>query len=157
MQWKDIVEALVSIGEYNLAESVCTQQGQEIIPPVNVGDIMRNSVFACLYQKQVFHTRFITSLFSFILLFVCIHINVCHLNIVQQNQPQEKVRVLCQWVHSLACWTGSSVLWKLWASIQKVKIVFSFLITLLLLDPVSLLCQSEPEDYIIIIASDSIS
>ncbi len=28
MQWKDIVEALVSIGEYKLAESVCTQQGQ---------------------------------------------------------------------------------------------------------------------------------
>ena len=28
MQWKDIVEALVSIGEYMLAESVCTQQGQ---------------------------------------------------------------------------------------------------------------------------------
>ncbi len=30
MQWKDIVEALVSIGEYNLAENVCTQQGQQI-------------------------------------------------------------------------------------------------------------------------------
>ncbi len=30
MQWKDIVEALVSIGEYKLAESVCTQQGQQI-------------------------------------------------------------------------------------------------------------------------------
>ena len=28
MQWKDIVEALVSIGEYKLAERVCTQQGQ---------------------------------------------------------------------------------------------------------------------------------
>ena len=28
IQWKDIVEALVSIGEYKLAESVCTQQGQ---------------------------------------------------------------------------------------------------------------------------------
>ncbi len=27
MQWKDIVEALVSIGLYKLAESVCTQQG----------------------------------------------------------------------------------------------------------------------------------
>ena len=27
MQWKDIVESLVSIGEYKLAESVCTQQG----------------------------------------------------------------------------------------------------------------------------------
>ncbi len=30
MQWKDIVEALVSIGEYKLAESVCTQQGQQM-------------------------------------------------------------------------------------------------------------------------------
>ncbi len=29
MQWKDIVEALVSIGEYKLAESVCTQHGQQ--------------------------------------------------------------------------------------------------------------------------------
>ncbi len=29
MQWKDIVEALLSIGEYQLAESVCTQQGQQ--------------------------------------------------------------------------------------------------------------------------------
>ncbi|XP_064387477.1 uncharacterized protein LOC135335830 isoform X4 [Halichondria panicea] len=28
MQWKDIVEALVSVGEYKLAESVCTQQGE---------------------------------------------------------------------------------------------------------------------------------
>ncbi len=28
MQWKDIVEVLVSIGEYKLAERVCTQQGQ---------------------------------------------------------------------------------------------------------------------------------
>ncbi len=28
IQWKDIVEALVSIEEYKLAESVCTQQGQ---------------------------------------------------------------------------------------------------------------------------------
>ncbi|XP_064387585.1 uncharacterized protein LOC135335877 isoform X2 [Halichondria panicea] len=28
MQWKDIVEALVSIGEYKLTESVCTQQGE---------------------------------------------------------------------------------------------------------------------------------
>ena len=28
MLWKDIVEALLSIGEYELAESVCTQQGQ---------------------------------------------------------------------------------------------------------------------------------
>ena len=27
MQWKDIVEALMSIGEYKLAESVCSQQG----------------------------------------------------------------------------------------------------------------------------------
>ncbi len=27
IQWKDIVEALGSIGEYMLAESVCTQQG----------------------------------------------------------------------------------------------------------------------------------
>ena len=30
MQWKDIVEALVSIGEYKLAESVCAKQGQYI-------------------------------------------------------------------------------------------------------------------------------
>ncbi len=30
MQWKDILEALVSIGEYKLAESVCTQQGQQM-------------------------------------------------------------------------------------------------------------------------------
>ncbi len=29
MQWKDIVEALLSIGEYQLTESVCTQQGQQ--------------------------------------------------------------------------------------------------------------------------------
>ncbi|XP_064388252.1 uncharacterized protein LOC135336416 isoform X2 [Halichondria panicea] len=28
MQWKDIVEALMSIGEYKLAESVCSQQGE---------------------------------------------------------------------------------------------------------------------------------
>ncbi len=28
LQWKDIVEALVSIGEYKLAESVCTQQAR---------------------------------------------------------------------------------------------------------------------------------
>ncbi|XP_064387638.1 uncharacterized protein LOC135335896 isoform X2 [Halichondria panicea] len=28
MLWKDIVEALLSIGEYELAESVCTQQGE---------------------------------------------------------------------------------------------------------------------------------
>ncbi len=27
MQWKDIVEALVSIGEYKLADCVCNQQG----------------------------------------------------------------------------------------------------------------------------------
>ena len=30
LQWKDIVKALVSIEEYKLAESVCTQQGQQI-------------------------------------------------------------------------------------------------------------------------------
>ncbi len=30
MQGKDIVEALVSIGEYKLAESVCIQQSQQI-------------------------------------------------------------------------------------------------------------------------------
>ncbi len=30
MQWKDILEALLSIGEYKLAESVCTQQGQQL-------------------------------------------------------------------------------------------------------------------------------
>ncbi len=29
MQWKDIVDALLSIGEYQLVESVCTQQGQQ--------------------------------------------------------------------------------------------------------------------------------
>ncbi len=40
MQLKDIVEALVSIGEYKLAESVCTQQGQQMTAPV--------IVFACL-------------------------------------------------------------------------------------------------------------
>ncbi len=34
MQWKDIVEALVSIGEYKLAESVCTQQGQQLTSPI---------------------------------------------------------------------------------------------------------------------------
>ncbi len=28
MQWKDVVRALVNIGEYKLAENVCTQQGQ---------------------------------------------------------------------------------------------------------------------------------
>ncbi len=31
MQWKDIVEALVSIGEHKLADSVCTQQGQQLV------------------------------------------------------------------------------------------------------------------------------
>ncbi len=36
MQWKDIVEALVSIGEYKLAESVCTQQGQQMTAPVKL-------------------------------------------------------------------------------------------------------------------------
>ena len=30
IQWKDIVEALVSVGEYKLAESVCIQQGQQV-------------------------------------------------------------------------------------------------------------------------------
>ncbi len=34
MQWKDIVKALVSIGEYELAESVCTQQGQQMTASV---------------------------------------------------------------------------------------------------------------------------
>ncbi len=36
MQWKDIVEALVSIGEYKLAESVCTQQGQQMTASVKL-------------------------------------------------------------------------------------------------------------------------
>ncbi len=40
MQWKDIVEALVSIEAYKLAESVCTQQGLQC-------HCLRNSVAAC--------------------------------------------------------------------------------------------------------------
>ncbi len=36
IQWKDIVEALLSIGEYKLAESVCTQQGQQMTGPVKL-------------------------------------------------------------------------------------------------------------------------
>ncbi len=38
------------------------------------------------------------------------------------HKLQGKVRVLCQWVYYMAGWTGLSILWKQWASIQKVPL-----------------------------------
>ncbi len=66
MQWKDIVEALVNIREYTLAESVCTQQGQQI--NMSLVQVLYNLQYYCLVNSLIYckRTRLGTSLFLYI-------------------------------------------------------------------------------------------